>query len=1034
MRAIIHWFAHNPIAANLMMLGIIVGGLVSAPKLDKEFFPRVSLNLIQIQVPYPGAGPKEVEEQISVRIEEVIHDLDGIERISSTAREGMALTQIEVAIGYDMQQLLNNVKNRVDSLTTLPQEAENPQISEIPSRSHMISLALSGDVPERTLKRYAYLFREELAHQPYVGLVELSGTRLYEVSIEVSEITLRKYNLTFEQVIQAIRDSSLNLPAGSIRAEMGDIQLQTRGQAYDKQDFESIILIQRTDGTQVRLGEVATIIDGFEDKDIRARFNGEPAVFFSITQNNNPNVLKTSESVRTFVKEYESQLPPGLSAHIWRDASESYRDRINTLLTNGVGGLILVFIVLMLFLRPLLAMWVCTGIAVSFLGALWLLPYTGMTLNMMSLFAFLLILGIVVDDAIIVGESIHSEQQGGYLATDGAVRGAFHVAKPILFAVISTMIVFIPMFFFPGHAAESARSIPTVVLLALSFSLLESLLILPSHLANMRPEKKNPTGIALKLETFRLRFANGLIFIAKNLYLPLMKRVLSWHWVTMALFFCAFLLSIAIFIGGWVPVGFFPNVTADNINANIVMPDGSPFEDSERVLVQVEQAALELKKRHPVADEDGQAASLIGNIKATAEEQEIDVRVEINRNHRADADARALSAEWRRLIGDLGNVDEINMGYTINRSGKDLQFILSSSYSKDLSEVSQLLKEQLHRYAGVHDISDSMQQPRPEMELKLKPLAETLSIKLADLARQIRYGFYGAEVQRIPRDKEDVKVMVRYPREERESIDQLRTMRIRTPTGNEVPFETLAEIHYKPSYSKIERIDRQRTVTISADYSGDDPNDMINELTSTYMPGWKQQYPGISMELEGEQKERAQFNHDFITGALQSLLAIYCLFAVAFRSYWQPIIILTAVPFGFMGSVFGHLIMDIQVSIFSMLGMLACAGVVVNDNLVFIDRINQLRGNGLEIHSALFQAGLDRFRPIVLTSLTTFIGLVPIMSETSLQAQFLIPMVTSLAFGVLFATAVTLLLVPCLYLVGEQFKERLHNWRVSVTN
>ena len=1028
MNGIISWFVKNPIAANLLMLLIIIGGLTNIPNLDKEFFPATPSNIIQIAVPYPGAGPKEVEEQVCIRIEEAIHDLDGIDKIISKARLGAGIVTVEVATGYDSQRLLNEIKSRVDALSTLPAEVERPIINELLWRHHMISLALTGDQAETTLKRYGEKIRDELSALSHVSLVELHGTRPYEVSIEVSEYNLRRYGLNFQQIVEAIRSSSLNLPAGSIRANIGDIQLQTRGQAYSATDFENIIILRKVDGTRIVLGDVASINDGFAEENSIARFNGKPAIFLNVKVSGHPDVLKTSQAVRQYVSESHQHLPDGLALTMWRDSSYPFKGRIETLLKNGIGGLVLVFIVLMLFLRPLLALWVCLGIGVSFLGALWLLPLTPTSLNMISLFAFLLILGIVVDDAIIVSESIFAEQQAGISGKQGASKGTQQVSKPILFAVISTMIVFVPMFYLPGDSAHAAMAIPIVVLLTLAFSLIESLFILPSHLSHMPPLPKNPTGLKGQLEKARLFFSEGMTFTASNLYQPLLAKCLNWHWLTMAVFFCLLLISIAVFTGGWLRFSFMPNVTSDFLVARITLPEGGPFSDSQKMLKKLENSALELQKNHRFSNDNSQQnTSYISNIQVRAEENKVTTWVELNRDLRSEISAEEMSKEWRKLIGELPNVDDFILSYTINRQGKALQFVLSSPDNNALLTVSNELQALLKRYPGIYDISDSMQSPRPEIELNLKPLAETLDITLADLARQVRQGFYGAEAQRIPRGKEDVKVMVRYPKAERESLDHLHYMRIRSPSGEEVPFDTVAEVRYVPSYSKIDRTDRQRTINVSAEVQrgSTDTIALVDEIINHQLPIWQQKYPGLQLQLEGEQREKNEFMGALFIGIAQALIVIYALFAIAFRSYWQPVIILTAVPFGFMGAVAGHLIMGREISIFSLLGILACAGVVVNDNLVLIDRINQLRDQGQEIISALLQAGKDRFRPIILTSLTTFIGLVPIMSETSLQAQFLIPMVISLAFGVLLATSVTLLLVPILYLLGERFKTRV---------
>ena len=568
----IHWFVHNPIAANLLMVFLIVGGVLALPALDKQFFPDFEVNKVAVSMAYRGAGPREVEEQICVRIEEAVHDLNGVKEIRSTARQNLGTVVIEAEIGYDMQRLTAEVKTRVDAINTFPVDAERPVVTELAHRHHMAVVTLSGDIGERQLKELGELLRDDLAAQPNVSVVELTSPRPYEVAVEVSEYTLRRYGLNFSDVVQAIRGSSLNLPAGAIKATGGDIQLQTRGQAYDRRDFERIPLLSTRDGTQVMLGDVATVLDGFEDVDVRTRFNDKPSHNLHVYVSSHPNTLATSESVQEWIVQARKRLPPGVELALWQDSSVPFKSRINTLVKNGLGGLLLVFLVLMLFLRPKLAMWVCTGIGVAFMGTFFLLQYTGVSLNMMSLFAFLLILGIVVDDAIIVSESIYSRQMEGEAGAKGAVSGAHGVVRPVMYAVISTMIFFAPMLFLPGDMASAAFPIPVVVILALAFSLIECLWILPPHLAHMRPAQPAKYRWLRQLEAVRLRFADGMTNVASEVYRPLLERCLRLNLLVSALFLVALLVSLSLHGGGWLRASFFPEITSDHVEAEIKLP------------------------------------------------------------------------------------------------------------------------------------------------------------------------------------------------------------------------------------------------------------------------------------------------------------------------------------------------------------------------------------------------------------------------------------------------------------------------------
>lgn len=1017
MKGIVAWFVDNPVAANLLMMLIFVGGITSIPQLDKQFFPSTPEDTVSVSLVYPGAGPSEVEEQICIRIEEAVHDLNGIQEIRSVAQQGMGQVFIEVEPYYDIQRLLSEVKTRVDAITTFPVDAERPVVAERAWRHHMLVASLAGDIGEENLKTLGEQLRDQMAELPDVSVVELQTPRDYEVSIEVSEYDLRHYGLRFDDVVQAIRGSSLNLPAGLIRAESGDIQLQTRGQAYDYADFENIVLLSKRDGARVLLGDVATVKDGFADQDIHTRFNDKPSLSLVAYVSTHPNVLKTSKAVRDFVDKAQEQLPPGVELSVWRDSAVSFKGRIETLLKNGIGGLILVFLVLVLFLRPKLAMWVSIGIGISFFGALWILQYTPVSLNMISLFAFLLILGIVVDDAIIVGESIHSYQMQGQAGSRGAVAGTKNVIKPVVYAVISTMVFFVPMFFMPGDTAKPAQSIPVVVILALIFSLIESLLILPAHLAHMKPPKEATHPVLIRAEQLRKRCAEGLMKVARNLYRPFLKRCLGANGLTVSFFIVAFALSLSLYAGGWLKTGFFPNVTSDMLVATVTMPEGGPFDDAVNMANHIETAAGQIKTEY------NRESPLIGHINVQVNNNSVRVLMEVESSQLS---MQELSNQWRALIGDPGNVEDFKIDYTINDKGKPISFVLASPSTEILQETTGELRRQLSSYPGVFNVRDTLQSPRQEIRLSLKPEAENLGISLADLASQVRRGFHGAEVQRIPRDKEDVKVMVRYPESERTSTDNLYNMRIRTPSGSEVPFATLADVEFVPGYLRINRLDRKRTVEVTADVEPGTSAMMVSQtLMQNQARAWEAQYPGFSMMLDGEIEEEQDFLSAMLRFMVLSMLVIYGLMAIPFRSYWQPLLILSAIPFGVMGAILGHFILGVQVSIFSMMGVIACAGVVVNDNLVLIDRINQLRAEGVDVATALLQGAEDRFRPIILTSVTTFIGLLPIMAETSPQAQFLIPMVTSLAFGVLLATAVTLVLVPCLYFVGERVKARI---------
>ncbi len=1027
MNRLIQWFIDNPIAANLLMVVIVLGGLFSLPQLNKEVFPGVESQMIQVTVPYPGAGPSEVEEQIVERIEESVSDLDGIKEIYSVARLGQASVRIEAINGFDAQRLLNDVKSRVDAIPTLPVDAERPIITQALWRHEVISIGLYGHVDERALKLAGEKMRDELSLIKEISVVELEAVRSEEMAIELSEEALRHYNLSFERVVNAIRGSSLNLPAGTIKTDTGDIQVQTRGQAYSAADFEGIVVESRPDGSKLYVGDIATVTDGFTDFDLVSRLNGERAIYLELYITEDPDVLNAASAVKEYLEEAIPLLPAGISVDVPRDMSAVFEGRMDLLLKNSLSGLALVFVVLMLFLRPALAVWVCVGIFIAFMGTFWLLPYAGVSLNMISLFAFLMVLGIVVDDAIIVGESIYSKQHEGTEGVVAAARGAKSIAKPVLFAVISTMIFFAPLLSIPGGMGDMSYSIPVVVILALFFSLVESLLILPSHLSTLKPENPNPRFKVLAiLEQWREKLANGMLHFSDRVYRPKMKKVLGHNGATISFFLVAFGLSVAVYAGGWLAKGFMPVVPSDFIRMQITLPEGEAFQKVEDTLLKVEATVEALREdKDLLAQNDGKP--FLTYSQNWAYGSNIWLNIGLTKGEVRSVAGPDVATRWRELIGPLPEAENLEISSTLNSRSSDISLRLSAADRDQMGMAMSDLKGILSRYPGVYDIKDSHTGARTEIELDLKAQGESLGLGLNDIARQVRQAFYGSEVQRIPRGTEDVKVMVRYPKEARTSLETLDEMRIRTNDMREIPLAAVADIDFVPGYTRIERIDRKRSVTVTADVlkGSSEPGMIVSEIFRKHLPELQAKYPGFKIAIGGDMEEEAEFFSTMGKNFLMALLVIYGLMAVAFRSYWQPTLILTAIPFGFMGAIIGHVVMGREVSMMSMLGFFACAGVVVNDNLVLLDRINALRAEGKDVLNAVLDAGRDRFRPIILTSITTFIGLVPILSETSTQAKFLIPMVISLSFGVLFATVVTLVLVPSLYYLGERVRARL---------
>ncbi len=1024
MKSLVNWFAANPIAANLLMGFLLIGGLSGLSSIDKETFPVIRQDLVRVSVSYPGASPREVVQQICMRIEESLEGLEGIQELRCRANQGSGSAEIEVAPDFPVDRMLNAVKSRVDSILTFPVEAERPIVQEVLTSQSAISVAIYGDIDERSLKELAESLKDELATLPDVPLVTVQGTRNYEVAVEVPEARLRQYGISLASVADAINSHSRTIAGGLIRAPSGDIQIQLRQQAYVESDFARIPVISNPDGSQVLLSDIAEIRDGFVEDESLARFNGKPAVFLNVTITDNPNILATTQRVRDFVASKAAELPDSVQLATWNDASVFFNDRLSTLRNNGIAGLLLVFGLLLLFLRPALALWVAVGIAVSFLGTLLVMPLVGASINMITMFAFILVLGIVVDDAIIIGENIHrTHTRRGIYGVLGSQVGANEMAKPVFFAVATSIVVFVPLFYLPGDFARFMAPIATIPILALSFSLLESLLILPAHLAHLGPEKSHQRFA--KLQHLRQRIARSLDIFLVLKYRPLLRRCLHHRALTVSIFFAVFLLVFATYAAGWVRSALLPNVPVEAIRASTTLPAGTPFVELEAVASHLQQAASEAAGEL----ENQYGENVIENLFVSASGSQVQAVAELTSPEVRRSSSAEFVAAWERHIGELPQAEDFSVLGNISFGGQaDLELKLDAPEISQLEVAADWVKQRLATYPGIYNIRDSLAQGRPEMVVNTSPLADNLGVAPGTLARQLRQVFFGEEVQRIPRLREDVRVMVRYPREERNDPQVLEQLRIRTGDGREVPFNVVADTDFVEGYAAINRIDRRTTLSVTANYETEGPQtaaEVVQSFFDNDYAEFRSLFPRVQLSLEGAQQENAEFVSSILRFGFLALLVIYGLLAIQFNSWWQPLMILTAIPFAFTGTILAHAFTGQVISLLSFMGVLAAAGVVVNDTLVMIDRTNVLRALGFSRNHALVQAGRDRFRPIFLTSLTTFAGLAPLMLEKSTQAQFLIPMATALAYGVMAATVVTLVMIPCLYSLGEDMKTRL---------
>ncbi len=1042
MKGVIGWFARNGVAANLLLLVVVASGAIVLTDLKQEIFPEFSLDMITVSVEYRGAAPQEVEEAVCLRIEEALQGIDGIKTMTSTANEGRGSLTLELLAGYDVRKVLDDVKMNVDAIDTFPEEVEKPIIQEITTRFQVIDVAIAGNANLATLKRMGEQVRDDLTALPEISQAELRNAPPYEISIEVSEEALRRWGLTFDIVANAVRQSSVDLPGGSVKTENGEILFRTKGQAYSGGEYENLPLLTRPDGTRIYLRDVATVIDGFEDLAVSAIFDGKPAVMIKVYRVGEQNAVSVAEAVQAYVERASASAPEGIEVFTWQNSARLLKSRIDLLVKNAMTGLVLVFVVLALFMRLRLAFWVTIGIPISFLGAIAVMPVFDVSINMMSLFSFILVLGIVVDDAIVVGENIYTTQVRTGKGTSAAIRGTYEVVVPVTFGVLTTMAAFTPMLFVPGIMGKIMGVFPLIIVPTLFFSLVESNLILPCHLAHYkRPAAAaNPNPIARLWNGFFDIFSNGLDWTIRNAYRPLLRRALEWRYLTLSVALFAVLLTVGLVGSGIVRLVLFPTTESDNVVGFLTMPRDAPVESTREGVARLERTAAELRSElaaehgrdpvmHVLASIGEHPFRVIqsgpgGRVGAAQGDFLGEVNLELLDSELRTVPATEIASRWREKVGQIPGAVELSIEHDLIGGGKAIDLQLSGADLGIVREVAEIVKAKLAEYPGVIDITDTYRAGKPEVKLALTSEGETLGLTLQGLGRQVRQGFFGEEAQRIQRNRDDVRVMVRYPRGDRRSLGDLEQMRVRTPGGDEVPFATVATGSIGRGPAAITRIDRQRSINVQAevDETITTGPQIADAMAADFLPDLMARYPGIRYSFEGDEADFAESMDGLLKGFGIIMFVMFGMLAIPLKSYWKPAIILSAIPFGMVGAIWGHAILGMEVSFLSMCGMVALAGVVVNDGLVLVAFINKNSRVQASLKNAVQQAGEARFRAILLTSLTTAAGVTPLMLEKSLQAQFLIPMAVALASGVLFATAVTLILVPSLYLVMDDIR------------
>jgi multidrug efflux pump subunit AcrB len=1027
---------------------IIVAGLISVFTIRKQTTPEIELNWIQVQVRYLGAAPQEVEEGVVIKVEEAVQDIKGILEINSNATEGLGRVTLEISRDEDINEVLTLVKTRVDAISTFPALTEKPVIFKVEPDTPVIFVALHGDIDDLSRKIIAQNIRDELLLMPEISKIDIYGDKAFEISIEVSEHVLRQYGLTMSEISEAVRVSSLDMPGGTIKTEGGDILLRTEGQVYTGLDYADLVLRTYPDGTRLTLGDIATINDGFVESEGFGRFDGKPCTTLNVLASGQQNELKTAAAVKQFVEKRAETLPAGVEMDLWVDRSHYLEGRLGMMMQNMWQGAFLVFLLLSLVLRMKVAGWVIIGIPVAFLGAFALMPHGPwpVTINMISLFGFIIVLGIVVDDAIIIGESIFTTIRADGHNIDAVVRGAHKVAVPATFGVLTTIAAFTPMLFVGGVVGPFFEALSMIVVLCLIFSLVESKLILPAHLARAKIERVdedelfNPqqhVSLLRRIPRVFLKIQrhvqHGLHALIHDYYRPTLEKVIDNRGLTVSVFAAVLIVTTGLISSSLVRIVLFPEVPGDFARMELQMETGTAPETRNAALDRIEQAILDLNDEYITdnPDKDPMIAH-IGSF--TTSDTGAVAWTELPMVDDRELQIDDVTSLWRDRVGEIPGVKELTFSDGEHfGGGPPLSFRLSGDDFSALESAAKELEEKLAEFEAVFDIQNSSNTGGQEIKLSIKPEAEALGLTIASLGRQVRQAFYGEEAQRIQRGKDELKVMVRYPREDRRSIADLENMRIRTPSGDEVPFESVAEVSFGTSYSRITRLNRARTITVSADVDAElvEPGEIIREISEDYMPELLSRHAGISFGLEGASEEEQQFLRNLTVASIAALFLIYALIAIPLHSYGQPLIFMSAIPFGLIGAVIGHVVMGKAISMFSLFGLVALAGVVVNDSLIMVDFINKARQQGLPLKQAVIDSGTLRFRAIILTSFTTAAGLMPIMLETSVQAQYVIPMAISLSFGILFATAITLFLVPALYMLqidGFARTRKIVNW------
>ncbi len=1012
----IAYMARNSIAANLLMLVLLGGGLFTMYKIQKEVFPEFQLDFVEVDVTYPGASPAEVEQGVLQPVEEAVRGVQGIKEIMSEASEGSAQISIELVAGSERMKVFQDIDQAVNRIRTFPDDIERPIVRLQSRQRDVVQIGLYGEADIWTLRQLAERLRNILLSNPTISQVELGNVPDYETRIEIPRRNLQKYNLTLGQVADIIRQSSNDVPAGAVQTQSGEILLRMQERKQWAEEYGNITVVSSESGAKVALKDIATITDGFEEIGFHGQFNQQNYVELRIFRIGDQSPLEIADAVGTIMEDF--QLPPGIKYRTDSNRAEDYRERLSLLTGNGVLAIIIVLCILTLFLEYRLAFWVMMGMTVSFIGGMVFLPLIGISVNMISMFGFLVVLGIVVDDAIVVGENVYEYRQKGLSPIKAAIAGAKDVSMPVTFSIVTTIIAFVPLLFMPGETGKFWQPLPAVVIVILAVSLIEALFILPSHLGHLK-KKNTKNKWLLKLEGWQQTFAKGFDRFVDKRYRTFLDLCLQYRYITLSAAVALLLIVGGYGFSGHMGMIMMPEVAADEIEAGIRLPVGTTPDQAAKVAHDVSQSTQRMFEEHNLYE-------VAEGIKTNVRGQNfIDVEIVMLPPDERDITAAEVIALWRDNIGDIQGVDQITFEAERGPGGarQDISIDLSHSDIDVLERASAAFVERMEGFSNTRDVSDNYNKGKTQYDFKLLPQGRNLGLTSDDVGRQVRDGFFGALALRQLRGMNEIEVRVKLPLEERKDIKNLENFLIRTPNGIEVPLMDVVEVDQKEAFTSINRRDGRRVVNVGMDV---EPANTVNRVLASVqeetLPQLRADFPGITWSFEGSQADMRESTNTLKTGFAAALLLMYALLAVAFSSYIQPMIVMTAIPFGIVGAVIGHILLGYDLSLVSLMGVIALSGVVVNDSLIMIDYANKRRKEGDAIYKSIHEAGLRRFRPIILTTMTTFGGLAPIILETSSQAFYLIPMAISLGFGIVFATAIILIIVPCLYLTMEDIR------------